>query len=182
MITGHFTTALVPYGRHKKYPLFVLLLLTQVQDLLIPVDMMLQKVGLFDLGILEMTYSHDIVPALIMSVVAAIIIQLIYKDIGLTAWAAFLVVFHEICDLIAGFSHNIMGLDSHRMGFDLYRQNAPLAVVIEAILATLCLIYFLRKRKKEGEPLKGMKLVGLLCMIYVPMTLFMGLSVSGQLF
>lgn len=182
MITGHFTTALVPYGRNKKYPLFILLILTQIQDFLIPLDLMLSNLGLGDISVLEMTYSHDIVPAAVLAVLAGLIIHLIYKDIKFTGWAIFLVVFHEICDLIAGFAHNVMGTDSARLGFDFYRQNQPMALIIEGTLAAACIIYFVVKRKQQGDPISKGKLAGLLAVVYGPIAFMFTQALNGGMF
>ncbi|MCH4887598.1 hypothetical protein EZV73_08440 [Acidaminobacter sp. JC074] len=168
MITGHFTTALVPYGNNKKYPLVVLLILTQIQDFLIPVDMMLQNLGLGDFRILEMTYSHDIVPALILSFLSMLIIHLIYKNRSFTLWAGFLVIFHEVCDLLAGFSHHIMGPHTQALGFDFYRQNQVMAAIIEGMLAIICIGYYVKKRKDQNDPISRGSLIGLLTVVFAP--------------
>lgn len=182
MITGHFTTALVPYADNKKYPLFTLLVLTQVQDFLIPVDMMIQGIGLTGLGELEMTLSHDIVPALIFSILAYIGMSLIYKDRKLAFWGAGLVIFHEICDLVSGFSHHVMGESSLQLGTDYYRKNQPMAFLIEALLATVCLGYYVYRRKQQKDPIKMNNLIALVAIIYAPIALSLFLSLNGLLF
>lgn len=182
MITGHFTTALVPYAKHKHYPLFLLLILTQIQDFLIPLDMHIQNLGLNDFSILEMTYSHDLIPAVIYAVLAFGILLAIYKDKTFALWGGFLIIFHELCDLLAGFSHNVFGLHTHRLGFDYYRTNQPRALLIEAGLATICISYYVLKRKKDGDPIKGMHLLGLVAIVYLPILSMLILALNGQLF
>ncbi|MFA8344044.1 MAG: hypothetical protein ACEPO8_13810 [Rhodothermaceae bacterium] len=168
MITGHFTTALVPYAKHKDYPLFYLLLITQIQDLLIPVDLIIQNLTIFDLKSLQMTYSHDIIPTLIMSILAGIITYLIYKKKDLALWCFGLVIFHEVCDLFSGFSHNLFGTHTHSFGFDLYRENTLLAGLIELTLAVACFLFFVWKRKKEELPITNNKLIILTIVIFLP--------------
>ncbi|WP_432665775.1 hypothetical protein R9X47_05725 [Wukongibacter baidiensis] len=168
MVTGHFTTALVPYSKNKEYPLFLLLIIVQIQDLLIPLDLITQKLGISELSSLQMTYSHDIIPAAIMAILVGIIMYIIYKDRNLALWSLGLVVFHEICDLFSGFSHNIFGTDTMSIGFDFYRTAPMNAYIIEFLLAVVCLSYFVIQRKKDNDPISMKKLILLSSVIFLP--------------
>lgn len=69
VITGHIATAPVPYARDRTLPLVVLLICSQLQDCLIPVDIIASSQRNF--GLLEMKWSHDIVPALVLALASA---------------------------------------------------------------------------------------------------------------
>ena len=178
MITGHFTTALVPYAGDRKMPLFILLVIVQLQDLLIPLDIFLSKET--DLMKLEMTYSHDLVPALFMALLAGGIIHLIYRNRRWTAWVVGLVGFHEICDLFSGFAHNVWGLSTWRLGFDFYRQAPLTAYVIELGLALICTGYFLRQNRIRGIRPGKLKTGVLLGVIFLPILISIGLAANGK--
>ena len=166
MITGHFTTALVPYAKDKKLPLFFMLIITQIPDFFIPLDILIS--GESNFRKLEMTYSHDILPVLIMTIIATLVAHLIYKNKTLTLWTFGLMVFHEICDLAAGFAHNVYGLNSPRLGTDFYR-TAPLnAYIIEFALSVICVGYFLYQRNKQNESLGAVKMAVLIGIVFIP--------------
>lgn len=178
MITGHFATALLPYAKNKNFPLFTLLLITQIPDFFIPLDIFLS--GESDFSKLEMTYSHDIVPVAIMTLLITAIMHWVYKNKALTLWTFSLMVFHEVCDLAAGFAHNIMGLDTMRLGTDFYR-TAPLnAYMIEFVLAAVCVGYFLFERKKQNATLSIVKSATLIGIIFVPILASMYFVLIGE--
>jgi hypothetical protein len=178
MITGHFTTALIPYVQNKKLPLFTLLLITQIPDFFIPLDIYIS--GESNFRKLEMTYSHDLVPVMIMTLIVTITIHFIYRNQSLTIWTLCLMVFHEICDLVAGFAHNVMGLNSPRLGTDFYR-TAPLnAYLLELILSLICIVYFLYQRKKQNDSTPLYKTLILIGIVFIPIVASIILVLIGK--
>ncbi len=178
MITGHFTTALVPYAKDKSLPLFFLLVASQAPDFLIPVDVW--KSGDSNFRTLEMTYSHDLLPVLVLSLIVGAIAQLIFRNRKLTFWTIGLILFHELCDSISGFAHNIYGLASPRFGFDFYRNAPVTAYAIELIVSIACVGYFLYTRKKQDEPLSVLKTGVLLAIVFLPTISMMILALAGK--
>lgn len=182
MFLGHYATALVPYGlksREEKKPFWVLLLASQFLDLLM--------LGLVAIGLewiephnffhstyatmrTDMRFSHDIVPVLFWACLFSGVVLAVFKDRWLALWSAALILFHEICDLVVGFEHNVWGHGTQSVGLDLY-QHAPVwGLVMEAILCTLCVVVFAHFRKGAGRPLKA-KFVAILLLILVGGTL-----------
>ena len=178
MITGHYATVLVPYAHDRKLPLFVLLLVSQVQDFLIPLDIRLS--GQRDFRLLEMTYSHDVVPALLMAAVIGLALQAVYRDRKVSLIGVALVLFHEVCDLLSGFAHNILGPGTQRLGLDLYRTGPAAAYAIELVLAAGCVVYFLTVRRRRGEPVAPGKSVVLCLVILGPVATALGLALAGR--
>jgi len=178
MITGHFTTALVPYAKDKSLPLFFLLIVSQAPDFLIPVDIARSGDGNF--RTLEMTYSHDLLPVLVLSLIVGAIAQVLFKNRKLTLWTIGLILLHELCDAISGFAHNIYGLTSPRFGFDFYRTAPVTAYAIELLLSISCVGYFLYTRKKQGEPLTVPKTGVLLGIVFLPTVSMMILALMGK--
>jgi membrane-bound metal-dependent hydrolase YbcI (DUF457 family) len=178
MITGHYATALVPYARDGKLPLFALLLASQAQDFLIPLDV--QLAGQRSLRLLEMTYSHDLVPSLLLAAAVGLVLQLIYRDRKVSLIGVALVVLHEICDLLSGFAHNVFGPGTMRFGFDFYRTGPAIAYSIELLLAVGCLIYFFAVRRRRGDPVAPVKAAVLCLVILGPIAAALGLALAGR--
>lgn len=178
MITGHFATALVPYVRDRKLPLFALLLASQAQDLLIPLDIAVS--GQRNFRLLEMTLSHDLVPALVIALVVGIALHLAYRSTKVTAIGIGLVLFHEACDLLSGFAHNVLGPDTPRLGFDFYRSAPATAFIIEFALALVCVGYFLFERRRQGDPVAPVKAAVLCAVIFLPILAMLVRAISGK--
>lgn len=178
MITGHFATALVPYARDRKLPLFALLLASQVQDFLIPVDVLAS--GQRNLSRLEMTLSHDLVPALVMATLVGIGLHLWFRSSKVTLVGMGLVLFHEVCDLLSGFAHHVSGPDTPRLGFDFYRTAPARAFAIELALASACLVYFLVERRRQGDPVPRFKMIVLCTIILLPILGMLAMALSGR--
>lgn len=178
MITGHFATALVPYARDRRLPLFALLLCSQAQDFLIPLDMAVS--GQRNFQLLEMTFSHDLVPVLALALVVGIAMQLAFRSVRVTAIGVCLVLLHEICDLLSGFAHNVFGASTPRMGFDLYRGSPAAAFVIELVLATVCIGYFFFERRRQGDAVTRVKAAVLCAAIFVPIVAMLARALSGR--
>ncbi len=178
MITGHFATALVPYARDRKLPLFALLLSSQAQDFLIPLDIAVS--GQRNFQLLEMTLSHDLVPALVIALMAGVALQLAFRSAKVTAIGVGLVLFHEVCDMVSGFAHNVLGPDTPRMGFDFYRSAPATALLIELVLALVCVGYFFVKRRDQGDTVAPAKAAVLSVVIFLPILAMLARALSGQ--
>jgi hypothetical protein len=177
MITGHFAAALVPYARHPRLPLFLLLLLTQLQDFLIPVDVL--REGGADLGRLEMTVSHDLLPVIVLALVIGGILHLGSGDRRVAWVGAGLVLAHEACDFVVGFSHHVFGPQTPRLGLDLYRTSLVTACAIEFVFAAGCIGYFLRARRLDGDPVPPFRAAVLSLAILGPVAVLAVLASHG---
>ena len=178
MLTGHFATALVPYARDRKLPLFTLLLVSQVQDFLIPVDVLAS--GQRSLARLEMHYSHDLLPVLVIAGLVGLGLHLWFRSRKVTLIGIGLVLFHEVCDLLSGFAHNVNGPDSPRLGFDFYRSAPAMAFAIELALAVACLGYFVLERRRQGDPVPPGKTAVLCAVILVPIVAMLAVALRGR--
>ena len=178
MITGHFATALVPYARDRKLPLFALLLSAQAQDFLIPLDIAVS--GQRNFQLLEMTLSHDLTPVLALALVVGILLQLAFRSVKATAVGIGLVLFHEVCDLLSGFAHNVLGPGTPRLGFDFYRSSVATAFLIELALAAACVGYFLFERRRQGDAVTLPKAAVLCAAIFVPTLAMLARALAGR--
>lgn len=178
MITGHFATALVPCARDRSLPLFALLLSSQAQDFLIPIDVL--RSGQRDLARLEMTFSHDLLPTLVTALVVALFLQFAFRRRKVALVGAALVLLHEACDLLSGFAHNVLGPGTPRFGLDLYRNSPATASVIELVLALGCLGYFLLERRRQSDAVPPAKAVVLCAVILAPILGLLALALSGR--
>jgi hypothetical protein len=177
VLTGHFATALVPYARNPRLPLFTLLMLSQLPDLLIPLDVM--RSGERDLNALQMTLSHDLLPVAVMSIVVAVALHAWRRDTALTVAGTALVVVHWLCDLLSGFSHNVAGPGTASLGLDLYRTAPAQAFLIELVVAAGCLGYFLWKRRQQCDPVRPWRAVVLGAVIVLPIAAMLARALSG---
>lgn len=178
VLTGHFASALVPYGRNRTLPLFTLLLLAQLPDLLIPLDVM--RSGERNLNDLHMTLSHDLVPIAVMSTIVALALHLWRKTPWLTVAGTALVVVHWLCDLLSGFSHNVAGPNTAQLGLDLYRSAPAQAFMIEFVFAAGCLAWFFLERHRQHDPVGRWRSVVLCAVILLPIAAMLARAASGH--
>ena len=170
MILGHYATALIAHQRAPRLPVWLLLATANLPDLL---WLVLAAVALeaphpasvldasFANLTVEMTYSHDLVPALGLAALAAAGTYLLTVQSTATravasaagAWCGALVLGHEASDLVAGFEHHMAGPRSPSIGLNLYGQAPELALVLEALLGAACVAWFTRARARDGRPL-----------------------------
>lgn len=62
-----------------------------------------------------------------------------------------LVVFHEVCDLVVGYPHDLIrGVGP--IGMALYVEAPILAFLIEAAMAAAIVFWFCHRRAKSGQP------------------------------
>lgn len=173
MVMGHFATALVPYQKCRGKPkasFALFLLAAQVLDFLM--------LGFMALGMetvsphkfidasftgmqTNMQYSHNLVPVAIWALGFAVVTFLATRDLTVSLWCLALIVFHELCDLVVGFQHNVSSADSAAVGLKLY-TTAPIAgLLIEAAMCFALVWWFARERDKVGEKLSARATRGL---------------------
>jgi len=164
MIAGHYAMALVPYEltrKSNKTTFWIFLLASQFLDfiMLIFVDLGIEALKpekLMDLAFqtssAEMTVSHDIIPALIWSIVVGTLVWLATRESVIALWCAALVSIHEIFDLFVGFTHNVHGSGTQALGLGLYNSDPVFGFLIEAILCFSIVSWFCWHRSATGTP------------------------------
>jgi hypothetical protein len=159
MLAGHFTTALIAKNKFAKGTLLYFLIISQLQDFL---WFLFHYLGLepthpsdaFDATLsnmmVDMIYSHDLLPQLFWLAIVFLIGILLFKStkIGLVSMA--LVSIHFILDFFSGHMHHIFGADTMEAGLGLYASNPYLAIFIEALFIISALWYFSRQEAKKG--------------------------------
>ncbi len=158
MIMGHYAMALVPHAKIKSFPLWGFLIISQLLDFVMlfliafGVESIVQNPeanqGMFAATI-NMMYSHDIVPVIVIGLIVAGVLFVATKRQDVAIWAFLLVIFHEVSDLLSGFSHNVFGPETTQFGFDFYNSNVLLALAIEIAISMACVHYFFKVRKGE---------------------------------
>ncbi|MFT3707409.1 MAG: hypothetical protein QM817_07045 [Archangium sp.] len=157
MMMGHYATALIPWGKQRTWPLWLLLVCGQWGDLLWfvlaifgveptepanPLDMTVANLTV------PMFWSHGLVSAGLQAVVVAVIVALVWKNraLGLTCGA--LIVGHVLCDGVVGWKHEMLGAGSARFGLGLFENPSTIvpAFLIEAVFSSLCVWLFVRFR------------------------------------
>tara|TARA_Y100000389_G_scaffold198907_1_gene236297 strand:+ start:711 stop:1409 length:699 start_codon:yes stop_codon:yes gene_type:complete len=159
MLAGHFTTALIAKNKFAKGTLLYFLIISQLQDFL---WFLFHYLGLepthpsdaFDATLsnmmVDMIYSHDLLPQLFWLAIVFSIGILLFKStkIGLVSMA--LVSIHFILDFFSGHMHHIFGADTMEAGLGLYASNPYLAIFIEALFIIAALWYFFIQEAKKG--------------------------------
>lgn len=173
MFMGHYATALVPYELNRQNnaaPFWLYLFAAQFLDFLMvslvaaDIESFAPKYFIdaaFNTMQTNMFVSHDILPAVGWTLLIAAFAWLITRKAKVAAACAALVVFHEACDLVVGFDHNILGQDTATVGFALYTHAPALGMWIEAALCAGILFWFARQRQQSGEALPTWLVVAL---------------------
>ncbi len=167
MVMGHYATALIPYAydsNRNLAPFWFFLLVTQALDFLMVALVMLgvetvEPSGIFDTSfrhmIVDMTYSHDIAPALVWSVLFAVVAGVVFKSLRLAAIVLGLIVLHESMDLLVGFEHFWFGIPESEeaavFGFGLYNTAPVAGILIEVAICAGLIIWYTRKRASMGK-------------------------------
>ena len=152
MVVGHYATALVAKERDPKTPLWLLLVAAMLLDFVMSALVLagIEKMEpdpsrtgpMLTRAIVDMTFSHDIIPVAIWTVIAATFAYAVTSRFAAAFWVAVLVIVHELSDMVSGFGHFILGPDSQPVGLALY-STAPLpAIAIELVFALLCVYWF----------------------------------------
>lgn len=160
MTAGHLAAVLLPFGRLRRAPLWLLLLSTQLPDVLwwalgllgleAPTPRSFVDVTVSGLHV-EMVYSHAVAGVGLTAVTVAIVVAGIWRRRDLALWCAGLVLLHEACDLLSGFEHGIFFGRSMQVGLGLYRRNPPLAFALEAAFSALMVALYLRGERQKGR-------------------------------
>ena len=165
MIMGHYAVALVPYSRMQRTaPFWLLLVFSQLQDF---VSLSLTMLGIervrptsfmdvsFKALHLEIRYSHVITIEILMAIASVAVVAGIWRRRDLALWCGALVLLHEACDLLSGWSHAIVVGGPLVLGLNLYSVNPYLAFVIELVLITLLVTWYVRDQARQGHPFAG---------------------------
>lgn len=173
MMAGHYATTLVAKSQTRQMPLWLLLILSQFTDFFFVVLSILgiEPIMAYDgpLGfIVEMTYSHDLVPVLVQVGVLGLIVHLIYKRKDYTLWAVIIVAGHAALDFVSGYKHHIMGPHTLSYGIGNYANNLVGAIIIEIIVIVACILYFVYANKRDGVKLSPTKYVLLSLVLILP--------------
>lgn len=171
MILGHYASALIPYTKLKKYPFWILLLCANIPEFLwlilafagieptIPsslLDATFQNLQV------QMTYSHNLIPAFFQGGIVSAVVYAIYKNGTFSFWCGFLTVFHVLCDLIVGFEHQLLSPDSMVVSLNSYLYFPHVAILIEFVFSLICIFWYVQTEKKNGSPVSRKKLIWLI--------------------
>ncbi len=195
MVLGHYASAFLIRPHLPAAPFWLLLLAANLAEFL---WLALALVGVeptrpasildatFNNLDVHMTYSHNVVPNLLLGAVVFVIVQLIWKNTKLALACAFLTCLHVWSDFIVGFQHELLGPDSMKIGLNSYGRFPYGAIMIEWAFALTCLTYFVFAEKARGRAVAGKRLVllyagftiGILAWLpnaYTPMRKLLGL-------
>ncbi|MFO0662946.1 MAG: hypothetical protein U0174_03290 [Polyangiaceae bacterium] len=160
MTAGHLAAVLIPFGRLRRVPLWLLLLATQLPDVVWwslallgieePTPRSFIDVTVSGLQV-DMAYSHAVVGVAVTAVFVAIVVASIWRRVDLALWCAGLVLLHEACDLLSGFEHGLLFGRSTEVGFGLYRKSPPFAFALEAAFSALMVALYLRGERQQGR-------------------------------
>ncbi len=189
MLAGHYTTALVAYQKFPKGTLLYFLFASQLQDLL---WFTLHYLGLEPTGprdvfdttlnnmVVDMLYSHDLIPLFFWLGVIFVIGKLAFKDTKIGLIGSALVLGHFVLDFFSGHPHHLFGAHSQEIGLGLYASNVYMAIGIEAIFSMALLWYFFQQEVKNGihrtaknkASIIGLFVFGILFMLTIATTSF----------
>lgn len=170
MIVGHYAAALVPYSKLEKRPLWLLLVAANVPEFLWLLLALLGIEPVSPPSLLDATfpnlqvamiYSHNLLPGILQGVIVFGLVQLFYRDLPLAIWCGALTVVHVLCDLVVGFTHELLGPDSPLVSLNTYGRAPHLAILIELAFALACIFYFQRSEKRAGRPIPRNRLIAL---------------------
>lgn len=171
MIVGHYAAALIARPHLPRAPFWLLLLAANLSEFLwlalalIGVEAT-EPASLFDATFqglqVEMVYSHNLVPNVILSVLLGLVVYAVWKDRVLALWSAALCHLHVWSDYLVGFQHQLLGADSMPLGLNSYEKFPALAILLELAFAWLCLAYYLYAEHRAGRavtPRRGLLLL-----------------------
>ena len=148
MISGHLATMLVGKRAAPDAPWWLLFVACNGPDVLmyafvaLGIETMELHPGhdgaMISSAVVEMTYSHDLLPVLGWTLLFGLAVWGIWRDRRLAMVCVALFVGHYVCDLFSGFGHFVYGPDSAPLGNDSYHTNLPLAVALEGLFGVAC--------------------------------------------
>lgn len=159
MLAGHYATALIAKQKVPKGSLMYFLIMSQLPDLLWVVFHFLgieptKPSNILDVSLdqlmVDMIYSHDLLPILVWSGIGFGIGLLLFKSQKVGAIGALLIALHAFIDYIGGYPHNIFGTDSLSVSTGLYYSYPYLAVTIELVFSIIALYWFFATEKKNN--------------------------------
>ncbi len=176
MVLGHYASAFLVRPHLPQAPFWLLLLASNLAEFLwlalalagvepVKPDSILDAT--FNNLDVHMTYSHNVVPNLLLGAVVFVLVQLIWKNRRLAIGAAFLTCLHVWSDFIVGFQHEMLGPDSMKVGLNSYGRFPYAAIIIEWFFALGCLTYFVWAEKARGRTVTRKKAV----LLYVAFTI-----------
>ncbi len=165
MIVGHYASALLPYSRLKAEPsgcpFWLLLLCANVPEFLwlglalagveAPSPGSLLDATFANLRV-EMTFSHNLVPALLQGVVVGGAVLAVLRRPAVALACAGLVVLHVLCDYVVGFEHQVLGPDSLAVALNSYGRAPHLAILFELAFSVACVFWYHRSERLAGRP------------------------------
>lgn len=164
MIAGHYATALVPYELGRKShsgPLWIFLVAAQFLDLAMLIFVQLGIEGLWPSNFMDVAFatsssdmwlSHDLVPAVIWSIVVGLLFWGLTRKNVVALWCGALVFVHELFDLLVGYTHHWHGKSSPSVGLNLYQEAPVLGLLLEAVLCGAIVAWFCWHRSRTGAP------------------------------
>ena len=182
MIVGHYAAALVPYSKLEKRPLWLLLVCANIPEFLWLLLALLGIEPVSPPSLLDATfpnlqvamiYSHNLLPGILQGVIVFGLVQLIYRDRALALWCGALTVVHVLCDLVVGFTHELLGPDSPVVSLNTYGHAPHLAILIELAFALACIFYFQRSEQRQGHPIPRKRLVALYAVFSIGILMWM---------
>lgn len=168
MVLGHYASAFLVRPHMPTAPFWLLLLTANLAEFL---WLALALVGVeptkpasildatFNNLDVHMTYSHNVVPNLLLGAAVFLLVQLIWKNAKLAVACAFLTCLHVWSDFIVGFQHELLGPTSMKIGLNSYGRFPYGAIMIEWAFALICLTYFAFAEKSRGRTVPRKKLV-----------------------
>ncbi|MBE7438948.1 MAG: hypothetical protein HS115_10875 [Spirochaetales bacterium] len=160
MILGHYAAAYLVRPHQRQSPLWLLLLcanlpeflwlLLALQGIESPEPASLLDATFASLQV-SMTYSHNLVPNLLLSLAVFLAIRIWKKDLSLALACAFLCASHVWLDYLVGFEHQLTGEHSASIGLNSYHRFPHLAILIELAFAWLCLFYYSWQSARKGQ-------------------------------
>lgn len=170
MILGHYAAAYVARPYNRTAPFWLLLLCANLAEFLWLLLALLgveatEPTSLLDATFqnlkVHMTYSHNVVPNLMLGAVTYLSVLGFYKEQKLALWCAFLTVSHVWLDFIVGFEHQLVGPDSMSVGLNSYGRFPHLGIGIEWLFAMACLVFYSRAEARQGRPVNRKKMLWL---------------------
>lgn len=152
MVVGHYASALVAKERDPATPLWLFLGAAMLLDFVMSALVLagIEKMNpdparmgsVLERAVVDMTFSHDLVPVAIWTVLAALFAYAVTNRIVAAFWVGALVIVHELSDFASGFGHFVFGPDSRAVGLGLYSSEPLLALLIELTFAVACVAWY----------------------------------------
>jgi hypothetical protein len=161
MMMGHYASALVPWGKERTFPLWLLLICGQWGDFTWfllsalgveptepsnPLDMTVANLKV------PMFWSHGLVSAALQAAVIAVVVFAVWRRASLALTCGALIIGHVLCDGLVGWKHEVLGPGSARFGLGLFENPGTIlpGFLLEAVFSAACVWFFVRTRTAQG--------------------------------